>query len=85
MNDDLLIRQTFPVQGMTCAGCAGHVEKALRGVDGVRYARVNLAMEQATVEFDPEACAPEKLSDAVKAAGYALEVPVDEVAVSRPA
>ncbi len=39
------------IEGMTCAGCAGRVEKALAAVPGVREARVNLAGELATVEM----------------------------------
>jgi len=39
------------IEGMTCAGCAGRVEKALAGVPGVSEARVNLAGELATVDM----------------------------------
>ena len=34
---------TLLVSGMTCASCVAHVEKALRGVEGVLSATVNLA------------------------------------------
>ena len=37
---------------MTCASCAGRVEKRLNQLDGVE-ATVNFATERATVEFDP--------------------------------
>ncbi|MEM8686768.1 MAG: heavy metal translocating P-type ATPase [Pseudomonadota bacterium] len=37
------------IEGMHCAGCVGHVEKALLGVPGVAEARVNLATERAVV------------------------------------
>ena len=37
------------VQGMTCASCAGRVERALLKVPGVEGARVNLASERAEV------------------------------------
>jgi Cu+-exporting ATPase len=60
------------VQGMTCASCSAHVEKALKKVPGVTDAVVNLATERATVTFDP---AQTKLSDmlaAVQDAGYAI-------------
>ena len=40
---------TLPVQGMTCASCVMHVEGALRGVEGVSMANVNLASETARV------------------------------------
>src|SRR3972149_10498080 len=34
---------TLTVRGMTCASCVAHVEKALKGLDGVTSAQVNLA------------------------------------------
>jgi len=43
-------RVQIPVRGMSCASCVHKVEHALRGVDGVLSASVNLAMERATVE-----------------------------------
>lgn len=48
------ISQTFdlPISGMTCASCAGRVERALRKVPGVKNATVNLANERAHVEVD---------------------------------
>ena len=49
------------IGGMTCASCVGRVEKALRQVDGVRDARVNLATETAAVDFDPAQRRPERL------------------------
>ena len=44
---------TIPVGGMTCASCVSHVQRALKKVDGVVSAGVNLATERATVEFFP--------------------------------
>ena len=55
------------VGGMTCASCAGRVEKALRAVPGVQDASVNLATERATVHGDGSAQA---LIAAVEKAGY---------------
>mgnify|MGYP000267019712 CR=1 FL=1 len=40
----------IPVESMTCASCAGRIEKALRQVPGVQAASVNLATEQAQIE-----------------------------------
>ena len=63
-------RMVLPVQGMTCASCVAHVEKALAQVPGVRKAAVNLATESAAVEGERlEASA---LRTAVAAAGYSV-------------
>ncbi len=42
--------QVYTVQGMTCGGCAKHVEKALRSVAGVTAATMDVAQGTATVE-----------------------------------
>jgi P-type Cu+ transporter len=60
---------TLPIEGMSCASCAGRIEKALRNTPGVREANVNLAMEQAIIEVDADT-ALSTLVAAVEAAGY---------------
>jgi len=63
---------TLKVIGMSCAGCAGNVEKALKGVAGVTKATVNLKAGNATVEYDPEKATDKDLAKAVKNAGYGV-------------
>ena len=57
------------VEGMTCAGCASRVERALNDVEGVE-ASVNLATETAAVRYDENRVALRDLVEAVEAAGY---------------
>jgi len=64
-------KSIFPVSGMTCAACVARVEQALRSVDGVVSANVNLASEKATVEY-LEGTAFLDLRRAVEEAGYGL-------------
>jgi Cu+-exporting ATPase len=71
----------LPIEGMTCATCAGRVEKALGALPGVR-AIVNLAGEQADVQFDPARVAPVALAEAVVRAGYDVPHETRELAVS---
>ncbi|MHA6640508.1 heavy metal translocating P-type ATPase [Stutzerimonas frequens] len=63
---------TLPVSGMTCASCAGRVERALLKVPGVAAANVNLANEQVRIEGDDLGVA--KLIEAVEKAGYGVPV-----------
>ena len=58
------------VGGMTCANCVNRVRKALAKVEGVVAADVNLATEQATVEYVPGAVETDELLAAVTSAGY---------------
>ena len=59
----------LPITGMTCASCAGRVERALRKVPGVQVATVNLANERAHVEVSGQ-IDPAVLLAAVDKAGY---------------
>ena len=58
------------IGGMTCASCVGRVEKALKKLDGVRDARVNLATETATVDFDPQQVGFAEFAAVAAKAGY---------------
>ncbi len=58
------------IGGMTCATCAGRVEKALRASPGVATAQVNLASEVATVAYTPGLISIDALVAAVQDAGY---------------
>ncbi|EKT4484996.1 heavy metal translocating P-type ATPase [Pseudomonas putida] len=60
----------LPISGMTCASCAGRVERALRKVTGAEQVSVNLATEQARVQA-PANSLP-ALVDAVREAGYSV-------------
>jgi P-type Cu+ transporter len=62
------------ISGMTCATCAGRVEKALSAVPGVKHAAVNLATERAAVEGSVQAPKIADLIVAVRRAGYQAEL-----------
>jgi len=66
---------TLPVEGMSCASCVLRVEKALKKVDGVTAATVNLATEKATVQFDPSRVPLARLQEVVADSGYTLHLP----------
>ena len=57
------------IEGMTCASCVGRVEKALKKVQGVQQANVNLATEQAWIQADSSVQADD-LIKAVNRAGF---------------
>ncbi|MEN1835909.1 heavy metal translocating P-type ATPase [Pseudomonas lijiangensis] len=59
----------LPITGMTCASCAGRVERALAKVSGVTSVTVNLASERAHVQTG-NGTDPQTLIDAVSQAGY---------------
>ncbi|MGE8152450.1 heavy metal translocating P-type ATPase [Pseudomonas vancouverensis] len=60
----------LPIAGMTCASCAGRVERALSKVTGASAVSVNLAMEQARVQAPSDSLPA--LMEAVEKAGYSV-------------
>jgi P-type Cu+ transporter len=58
------------VDGMTCASCVAHIERALAKVAGVTSVSVNLATEKAVVRHAAGAVSIEALEQAVRDAGY---------------
>ena len=67
----------LPISGMTCASCAGRVERALGKVPGVQSVSVNLANERAHVEVLGQ-MDPGVLIAAVDKAGYTATLPQSE-------
>lgn len=67
-----IVRQTYPVTGMTCASCASSVERTLSSVEGVRKVSVNLASNSVMVEFDEEKTGPESMRSSLDDLGYGL-------------
>ncbi len=58
------------LRGIQCAGCVKTIEKALRRVDGVADAAVNLNTEVARVTYLPDMVSETDLESAVIQAGY---------------
>ena len=59
---------TLPIHGMTCAGCAGRIERALQKAPGVISASVNLLAENAQVQYQDSS--PQALIDIISACGF---------------
>ena len=63
------MKKVLTVEGMMCAHCQAHVQKALAGVGGVTEAVVDLESKKATVTLAQDV-ADQALLDAVTEAGY---------------
>lgn len=66
---------TIPIRGMTCASCTGRIQGALQEAPGVEDAAVNLLLDNATIQFDPEITSAESLADVIREAGYETRPP----------
>lgn len=59
--------------GMSCASCAAKIEKKLNKLEGVKKAAVNLATENAAVEYDSTKIKVSDMIEAVELLGYQAE------------
>ena len=77
------MKQKFSVTGMTCAACSAHVEKAVKGLDGVQEVQVNLLGNSMSVTYN-EPLTAQQICEAVTKAGYGATV-MGETAAPTPA
>jgi Cu+-exporting ATPase len=61
---------SFKIEGMSCANCAGTIEKALAKVDGVQTVSINFSLEKGYVDFDHAVVDKQAVFRAVHEAGY---------------
>lgn len=67
--EDKQMIKVLDIEGMMCAHCQAHVQKALEGVEGVAEVVVSLEDNQAKVTMEVEV-SDQTLTDAVTEAGY---------------
>ena len=72
--------ETLSIEGMTCASCVGRVEKALKKIDGVESANVNLATEKAVVS-STQVLNRHALIEAINRAGFDV-TPLQSITLS---
>ena len=72
------IKKIYEVEGMSCASCAGRIERILSAVKGVNSAVVNFADHSVVIEYDDEEVSFKHLQQRVAAGGYRLKEKVME-------
>ena len=69
----------FDITGMTCAACSTRVEKGLNKMSGIGSANVNLALEKATIEFNPSEVTIGDIIAKVEKLGYGAHQQQEDV------
>ncbi|OCA88207.1 copper-translocating P-type ATPase [Bacillus sp. FJAT-27225] len=72
--DVIAEKKEFDITGMTCAACSTRIEKGLKRMDGVANANVNLALEKATVEYNPSLLSERDIIKKVEDLGYGASI-----------
>lgn len=76
--------QVLSIRGMTCAACAGRIEKTVGKLSGIGQATVNLASEKLFVEYDESILSLTAIKEAVGKIGYEVVEKNDNSNVTIP-
>ena len=66
-------KERIKIFEMTCTSCENRVEKAVRQLEGVIYAKASYSGQYMEIEYDDDLCSMNNIKDAVKNAGYSTE------------
>lgn len=70
------MKQTFPITGMHCAGCAANLTRVISKVAGVNAVKVTYTTDQAEIDFDPARIDWSGVRNAVRSiGGYDIILP----------
>jgi copper ion binding protein len=67
-----ILKESYPVMGMTCAACVAKIEKVLGNTEGISEASVNFASENISISYDDDIISLEKIAGIIKDIGYEL-------------
>ena len=70
----MIQRVRFPIEGMTCTSCSSRITRALRKLDGVESAKVDLGSDSGDVAFDPARTSLAVIAEAIHRAGYEARI-----------
>ena len=64
----------LPIEGMTCTSCVSRITRAVRKLDGVQSARVDLGSDSADVAFEPSRTSLLAIAEVIRRAGYEAQL-----------
>lgn len=70
------------IDGMHCASCVISIESGLSIVEGVYNSQVNLALNSARVEYNPEIINPETIINSIKELGYSATIGEEDIFIA---
>ena len=73
-NGGNMSKETFKIEGMSCAACAKAIERVTSRLDGVELSSVNFVTESLTIEYDDLKVTFEQINAAVEKAGFKIIV-----------
>jgi copper chaperone len=68
-----MAESTLTVKDMSCGHCKMTVENAVKALDGVKKAKVNLRAKTVTIKYEGTDVGPDQFKEAISQAGYTAE------------
>jgi copper chaperone CopZ len=65
-------KESYLVEGMSCAGCENAIKKAVTNISGVVHASADLASSTVSVEYNPFLTSIGEIKNAITRLGYKL-------------
>jgi copper chaperone CopZ len=65
-------KESYLVEGMTCAGCERAIQKVISSLKGVNSAQADLASSTVSVEYNPGEVSVDEIKAAVGRIGYKI-------------
>lgn len=70
VEQDNVVEETFVIAGMTCAGCASHIQHEVSKLDGVISVKASYEMANAIVKYDKSKVDLIAIQKAINSTGY---------------
>jgi len=67
-----ILKENYPVLGMTCAACVSKIESVLEKTDGIKEVSVNFASESVMISYEDQEINIDRISKIIKDLGYEL-------------
>lgn len=78
------MKETFTVEGMSCAACSSAVERSVRKLEGIKEANVNLTTKKLSVELDSgQSISNDEIIKAVTKAGYSASLEAEQKPIEK--
>lgn len=70
MENQIIKKDAYLVEGMTCSGCERTVQRVVGNIEGVQSAKADLTTSTVSVEYDSSKVTIDKIKNAVNGVGY---------------
>lgn len=70
VESDNIMSEEFSIKGMTCQGCAAHVENEVNKLSGIVDVQASYDSANARVQYDRSKVSSDEIEDAINSTGY---------------